>query len=242
MQVNLVVSTGIHQGKQIPIPGDQFIIGRDPTCQLRPASQMVSKQHCAFVIKDEKVFLKDFGSTNGTFVNDNQLVPNSTVQIRPGDRVKVGPLDFTVQFVGGKASDSTPLPEQLQAVSPAASKLAAAAGANKPSSTSVAAATKAPASAPAASTKLSSSSPAIKSAAAADGHDDIAAMLLNMDDDSPATVPDGSTIMEMPAVLAEATAQDGNTTADKKKAAIPSREDSSNAASDILKKMMRRPR
>ena len=241
MQVNLVVSTGIHQGKQIPIPGEQFIIGRDPSCQLRPASQMVSKQHCAFVIKDEKVFLKDFGSTNGTFVNEDQLVPNSIVQIRPGDRVKVGPLDFTVQFVGGKASDSTPLPDQLKAVTPAATKLAAAAGAKTPSGvTSSSASATATAAAP--PPKLSSSSSSLKSATTKEGHDDIAAMLLNMEDDSPATVPDGSTIMEMPAVLAEATAEAGNTAADKKKAAIPTREDSSNAASDILKKMMLRPR
>ena len=39
MKVNLVVATGVHQGKVIPILGTEFLIGRDPQCQLRPASQ-----------------------------------------------------------------------------------------------------------------------------------------------------------------------------------------------------------
>jgi predicted component of type VI protein secretion system len=229
MKVNLVVATGVHQGKQIPIPGEQFLIGRDPQCQLRPASQMVSKQHCAFVIKDERVFVQDFGSTNGTFVNDAQLAPNSTQEIKPGDRVKVGPLDFSVQFGGGKSSDSTPMPDKLKPVtSPSATKLAAAAGAETKSGSG---------SVPVPPAK--SESGTLKAASTSAGNDDIAAMLLGMDDDGPASVPDGSTIMEMPAAVLNAAVQ---AELDKKKAAIPTREDSSNAASDILKKMMRRPR
>lgn len=229
MKVNLVVASGVHQGKQIPIPGEQFIIGRDPSCQLRPASQMVSKQHCAFVIKDERVFLKDYGSTNGTFVNDDQLPPNSVLEIKPGDRVKVGPLDFTVQFVGGKVSDSTPMPDQLKAVgSDSNAKLASASGVLK---------SPVPAATP---EKKPGSSSSLKPAATSAGNDDIAAMLLGMEDDAPAQVPDGSTIMEMPAVLAGAVAAAQAANDAKKK--IVTAEDSSNAASDILKKMMRRPR
>jgi predicted component of type VI protein secretion system len=228
IKVNLVVASGVHQGKQIPIPGEQFLIGRDPQCQLRPASQMVSKQHCAIVIKNDRVMLKDFGSTNGTFLNDSQLEPNSVKELKAGDLVKIGPLDFTIQFVGGKASDSTPMPDQLKAVgSPSADKLRAAAGQST--------VTQAEAPAP-----KSNSSSSLKPAATSAEHDDIASMLLGMDDDgpSPAPVPEGSTIMEMPAaVLAAAVEAEKN-----KKPAVISREDSSNAASDILKKMMRRPR
>src|SRR4051812_2979685 len=65
MKVSLVVASGVHQGKAIPIAVPQFLIGRDPQCHLRPASQAVSKQHCAVVVRDGQVYLKDFGSTNG---------------------------------------------------------------------------------------------------------------------------------------------------------------------------------
>jgi predicted component of type VI protein secretion system len=222
MKVRLVVASGVHQGKEIAIPGTQFLIGRDPSCQLRPASQMVSKQHCAIVIKDSKVYIKDFGSTNGTFVNDEQLAANAAVEAVPGTRVKVGPLDFSIEFTLPKVSDSTPMPDQLQAVTPVTTKLAEAAGAAAGTGSDVSPGKK----------SSSSLKPAPK-------QDDIAAMLLDMDSDSaPAEVPDGSTIMEMPAVLQEAI----KAAEEKKKGAIPTREDSSNAASEILKRMMRRPR
>jgi hypothetical protein len=84
--------------------------------------------------------------------------------------------------------------------------------------------------------------------ASSGSEDDIAAMLLGMDDDeggsSGGGVPDGSTVMEMPAQNAADTMQ-GNkpSTAkpDEKKKAT-SREDMTNAASEILRKMMRRPK
>ena len=42
MKVSLIVASGVHVGKSIPVSGAKFLIGRDPECQLRPASQAVS--------------------------------------------------------------------------------------------------------------------------------------------------------------------------------------------------------
>src|SRR5206468_555445 len=65
MKLSLVVlSEGKAQGHTIPITLPQFIIGRDPQCQLRPPSPMISKRHCALLIKGGKAFVRDFGSTN----------------------------------------------------------------------------------------------------------------------------------------------------------------------------------
>jgi len=73
MKISLVVlSTGSAAGKALPINAAQFIIGRDPGCNLRPASAMISKRHCAVIVKNNQVFVRDFDSTNGTFVNDTQ--------------------------------------------------------------------------------------------------------------------------------------------------------------------------
>ena len=67
MKVSLVVASGVHQGKAIPIAGSQFVIGREEGCQLRPASPAISKKHCAVRVRDGRVFLEDFGSTTGHF-------------------------------------------------------------------------------------------------------------------------------------------------------------------------------
>lgn len=231
MKVSLVVASGVHQGKVIPVATPQFLIGRDPQCQLRPASQSISKQHCVLVIRNQSLYLKDFGSTNGTFVNEIQIEPNIELAIKSGDRVRVGPLDFTVQISLPRPSDSTPLPEDLNMVNgPAAAKLKDAAGV-KPSST-----TQKPVSKPAESKPAPAKQP-IPGPAASESDDDIAAMLLGMGDES--SVPEGSTVFEMTAVN-----PDGSTKAETKPEAkkTDSKEDSSNAASDILRKYMRRPR
>ncbi len=221
MKVNLVVATGVHQGKVIPILGTEFLIGRDPQCQLRPASQAVSKQHCALLVREGKLYVKDYGSTNGTFLNEEQITPNGEVELRPEDRLRIGPLDFSIQVVVPRPSDSTPLPEALRRMTPATMekmKLSVGSGV---------AINPAPKLAPVPIPKASSD----------DDHDKMAAMLLGMGDDAEGEpkVPEGSTVMELPAVLAEAGKTD-----DKKTSAV--KEDTSNAASEILRRYMRRPR
>src|SRR5438128_5913478 len=94
MKLCLVVAQGVHEGKVIPITLSQFLIGRDAQCQLRPASAAISKRHCAVLVRGTQVFVRDFGSTNGTFVN-GELVQGE-VELHADDRLKVGPLEFTV--------------------------------------------------------------------------------------------------------------------------------------------------
>ena len=95
MKVSLAVLVpGKTDGKTVPIAGPKFLIGRDEGCQLRPASPMVSKRHCLLRVRDNKVFVQDLGSTNGTFVNDRQ-VPGE-IQVANQDRLTIGPLNFAV--------------------------------------------------------------------------------------------------------------------------------------------------
>src|SRR5438046_10097079 len=103
MKVSLIVASGVHTGKSIPVAGAKFLIGRDPECQLRPASQAVSKQHCAFHVRDGKVFLVDFGSTNGTSVTDEQLPANSEREVKHGDRIKPRPPDLALALAETQA-------------------------------------------------------------------------------------------------------------------------------------------
>lgn len=96
MKISLVVLTaGKMMGKEIPITAAEFRIGKDPSCQLKPASG-VSDKHCAFLVKQGKLFLVDLGSAEGTFVNDNKI--SAEVELKPKDKVKVGPLLFEVKI------------------------------------------------------------------------------------------------------------------------------------------------
>lgn len=246
MKVSLVVATGVHQGKVIPIAGQEFLIGRDPQCQLRPASQAVSKQHCGVLIRDGKVYLKDYGSTNGTVLNDT-IVKGEERQIVNNDLVKIGPLDFTIRIeTSARPVDGTPLPDMSPetAAALAAVKAVSAAAGKKSTAGEPTPTPKAPLAKPSKPSSGSKETPSLGSSGDdAQDQDKIAAMLLGLNDDD---VPEGNTVVDMPLVPtpgaegAAGEAKDGDKKDGKK--AAPSREDSSNAANEILRKYMRRPK
>ena len=116
MKVSLVVLTaGKTAGQAIPIKLSQFLIGRDPQCHLRPASAVISKRHCAVLVKDGKVFVRDFGSTNGTFINDAQV--DGERELHHDDTLKVGPLTFRV-VLEATPPVNKPTPPPPKAVEP----------------------------------------------------------------------------------------------------------------------------
>ena len=114
MKISLVVLTaGKMMGKEISITAAEFRIGKDPSCQLKPASG-VSDKHCAFLVKQGKLFLVDLGSAEGTFVNDNKI--SAEVELKPKDKVKVGPLLFEVKIEAAAAKPAVAAPAAKPAV------------------------------------------------------------------------------------------------------------------------------
>lgn len=120
MKISLVVLTaGKMMGKEIPITAAEFRIGKDPSCQLKPATG-VSDKHCAFLVKQGKLFLVDLGSAEGTFVNDNKI--SAEVELKPKDKVKVGPLLFEVKIEAPAAKPAVAVPTAKPAVVAPAAK------------------------------------------------------------------------------------------------------------------------
>ncbi len=131
MKVSLVVATGAHEGRVIPLTAPQFLIGRDPQCHLRPASPAISKVHCGVLVRDGQVYVKDFGSTNGTMVN-GALVQNAEVAVEDGAALQVGPLDFRVRVEKvAPNADGTPLGDSPETAA-ALAAVKAATAATKP--------------------------------------------------------------------------------------------------------------
>jgi pSer/pThr/pTyr-binding forkhead associated (FHA) protein len=97
MEVKLIVVGGKRAGLEIPVPGPKFFVGRADDCQLRPQSDLVSRHHCAILLEDGFVLVRDFGSRNGTLVNGEAVVGEQ--ELKAGDRLKIGPLELEVQIV-----------------------------------------------------------------------------------------------------------------------------------------------
>lgn len=103
MEVKLIVANGKNAGQELRIAGRKFFIGRAEDCHLRPHSELVSRHHCVILIEDQFVAVRDFGSRNGTFINGRRI--KTEQELKMGDRLKIGPLEFEVKLVvevGGK--------------------------------------------------------------------------------------------------------------------------------------------
>ena len=98
MKFYLIVASGRHQGLPIPIDIDLFLIGSDKLCQLRSHVEGIGPQHCVVVNRERKVFVRDLGCGEPTYVNDESVPVNAEWPLHAGDHLRVGPLDFIIQF------------------------------------------------------------------------------------------------------------------------------------------------
>ncbi len=247
MKLSLVVlTTGKMEGKTLEIKVPQFVIGRDADCQLRPASSLISKRHCAILQREERAFIQDFASTNGTHVNDVPV--EGEIEIKDGDVLRIGPIQFAVRLEGAVAPP------------PVAAKRAAAPAKAAPTAPPPVKAAGVNAKAPVGLAVKTQPTPAPEKPAAAAAHagssgtadDDIAAMLLSLSDDSSSGalssddgVPEGSTVhdLRVPNDLLEGK-EGGDKKEDKDQLAKvkAAQANTSSAAKSILDKYLKRPR
>lgn len=108
MQVKLKVLAGSHEGKEIAVSSEKFLVGRSEVCQLRPKSESVSRKHCILVLKDNRVLVQDLKSRNGTFVNDKRLPVDKAKVLKAGDELRVGKLLFEVIIEHGLQAAKKP--------------------------------------------------------------------------------------------------------------------------------------
>ena len=108
MQVMLKVLSGSHEGRELNVSGEKFLIGRSESCQLRPKSESVRRKHCIIVLKDNRVLIQDLKSRNGTYVNDKRLPTDKAKVLAGGDQLRVGKLNFEVVIEHGLQAPKKP--------------------------------------------------------------------------------------------------------------------------------------
>jgi eukaryotic-like serine/threonine-protein kinase len=110
MQVNLKVTAGPYKGRIFSFTQhDSFLIGRSPEAHLYlPEDRYFSRHHCLLEMNPPHSFLRDLGSTNGTFLNGHQV---RDAFLNNGDRIQCGETILVVEVT---TSDATDLSETTQ--------------------------------------------------------------------------------------------------------------------------------
>jgi pSer/pThr/pTyr-binding forkhead associated (FHA) protein len=97
MEAKFTVVSGPFRGQTFQIPRGKFIIGREEDCQLYLDSNFVSRHHCALLMDDYTLRIRDLGSKNGTYVN-RDLAPTGERILAHGDTVRVADLVIRVEL------------------------------------------------------------------------------------------------------------------------------------------------
>ncbi len=106
MDAKLVMFKNDGQRKDFPVTGPTVSVGRGEDCDLRVPLLSVSRRHCELTVTGEEMKVRDLGSSNGTYLNNNRI--SEEVTLKAGDRLAVGPVIFTVQ-IDGKPEDIQPV-------------------------------------------------------------------------------------------------------------------------------------
>jgi len=83
---------GANLGKRRDIDDDSIVIGRGENCNIIVNDPSVSRNHLRIFKKDKLFYAEDLGSTNRTYVNEDEI--SGIKKLENGDRVKIGNTIF----------------------------------------------------------------------------------------------------------------------------------------------------
>ncbi|MBI1314598.1 FHA domain-containing protein [bacterium] len=106
-------------GEAIKLDKPVLLIGRNPDCDVvLTASRKVSRNHCLIACVDDKLFIRDLGSTNGVWINGHRVEREG--RIRAGDELSIADLKYAVRQVdrnGAAKAEPQEKPSVRQSVS-----------------------------------------------------------------------------------------------------------------------------
>lgn len=117
MRVTLHVVAGPQTGREFAFDQhDTFMIGRSEDAQFcLPHDRFFSRHHCILEIAPPQCFLRDLGSTNGTFVNGVRV---DTAHLKHGDRIQGGETVLEVEVAVDQADMYEPGPRSHERTEP----------------------------------------------------------------------------------------------------------------------------
>ena len=74
----------------------KITIGRDTDNDVVIDNKLASRHHAMIQKIKDAYFLKDVGSTNGTFVNGRKLPADKYIKLQPGDKITIGNMNLVI--------------------------------------------------------------------------------------------------------------------------------------------------
>jgi pSer/pThr/pTyr-binding forkhead associated (FHA) protein len=88
----------VFQGGRVPI-ASRISIGRDAENTISLDDVLVSRRHAVIQKVKDDYFIEDLGSTNGTFLNGQQVPPGKYMRLTAKDMVRIGRTEISLQHL-----------------------------------------------------------------------------------------------------------------------------------------------
>jgi hypothetical protein len=88
-------ATGLELNGSVVVGRHDHTLALSPEFDLTPYGAVqagVSRRHARLFIHDRGLYIQDLGSTNGTFINERQLQPESPYRLHDGDLIDFADL------------------------------------------------------------------------------------------------------------------------------------------------------
>ncbi|MCR5377543.1 MAG: diguanylate cyclase [Fibrobacter sp.] len=95
LRPHLIVLYPQTQFKQIPLENGTVVLGRGQDADIKLDDELISRKHCSLSFDGKLVTVNDLGSTNGTFV-DGQQVQKCTLET--DNRLQIGKMVLKIDF------------------------------------------------------------------------------------------------------------------------------------------------
>ncbi len=105
LQLNLVLCSGKHRGKQLLVSKSPFVIGRADDCDLRLGGQTVSRRHCIIRQGADRAVIIDLGSRYGTVIDKKTLGKGEGESLWHGDELRIGEWQLRVSLLNAESGE-----------------------------------------------------------------------------------------------------------------------------------------
>lgn len=75
--------------EETPLEGHKWKFGRSPTNEFFVDYTKASRQHFEIFKLNDSFYIKDLGSSNGTYLNGHQLPANNEIELKTGDMISI---------------------------------------------------------------------------------------------------------------------------------------------------------
>jgi len=109
----VILSEGL-TGKAHELTVDKTTIGRVEDNTFPVPEPSVSSHHCEILLRGAEIIVRDLNSTNGTFINGNQV--SGEAAVKPGNILRLGQIEMRLEDASAKPVAPKKLPDQTMVI------------------------------------------------------------------------------------------------------------------------------